>query len=1137
MAPTNKELLTRGFDLLNEGLYPYVDDVLTDVDGPSWDAIWSASETRRTGRRVTVAKDDVATQLKALALRWRDFGESLTRTQQNYASELWEYRNEWAHSPRMSSEDTLRALDSMERLLRTVDAPDSANDVKTIRQDLQRRIFEDQERHEARKAAQVDVAGAGLKPWREVIQPHDDVARGDFQASEFAADLQSVATASGGGVEYADPREFFTRTYLTDGLRDLLERALRRMAGDANASPVINLQTNFGGGKTHSLLALYHLFSGLPVTDFPQEVQDLVSEAGIEDLESLGVSRVAIVGTALQPGLPVKKDDGTEVQTIWGELAWQLGGREAYDIVAEADQSGTNPGEALRALLETYGPALILIDEWVAYARQLVNKNDLPAGTFDTQFTFAQNLTEAAQAIPGVMLVVSIPASDTGDGGTDIEVGGADGQEALKRLQNVVRRVASQWRPADRDESFEIVRRRLFKTPDAQSSRLIGGVSRSFTTMYQKDKAAFPSEASAASREYEDRIAAYYPLHPELLDRLYEDWSTLERFQRTRGVLKLMSSIVHELWRTADTSPLIMPGTVPLAASSVNTDLTQYLEDQWKPIIDADIDGPECTAQRIDNTRSNLGARFVTQRVARTVFMGTAPRTSKSNKGLDKQFINLGTAIPGDALGNFGQAIDQMEQESTYFYGEHGRHWFDTQPSVTRTANDYAERLREDIETVWEEIEERLRVQQNRTTPFSRVYVAPTSNGDIPELEEVGLVIMHPKFRWERNTSEKSESYKWVQEAVNQKGASQRLNRNTLVFLLADKSQADSLEAGVRYLLAWKMVQDQAEELNLTAQQQRTANNKVDQLSRTVNDRLQETYVWAVFPEQFDPADPFVLESSKVATRTGAYMAERVGKKLSQEEQLVTELGPALLGVTLHGVLEQAWSRDGALSVAELWTNYTRYPYMERLANREVLDGAVRGALSAVLTAHERFALARNQNSETGHYEGLLLPPDPQGVLQVTDNTMLVQWEVAEAQRQADRQAEEQGAAEQRGRERDEGDASGTGISTRVGETDKDEYRVTGTDGEEDRPPLVREPTRTRYFGEVEVEVSAGRWANRIADIQQEVISHLEGAGANVTVTIEIKAEKPGGFTKAQMRTVRENADTLKFTESDFAER
>jgi hypothetical protein len=213
---------------------------------------------------------------------------------------------------------------------------------------------------------------------------------------------------------------------------------------------VINLQTNFGGGKTHSMLALWHVAAGLPVGQVPQETQELLTNNGYIVTK---VNRVAVVGNHFSP-YGTTKDDGTHVNTIWGELAWQLGGSEAYALVAKADADRTTPGAALHDLLAKYSPAVILIDEWVAYARSLVGRDDLAGGTFDDQFTFAQSLTEAAKVTPGVLLVISIPASETGDDSDNIvagnaeEVGGAHGLEALKRLQNVVRRVAEQWRPA-----------------------------------------------------------------------------------------------------------------------------------------------------------------------------------------------------------------------------------------------------------------------------------------------------------------------------------------------------------------------------------------------------------------------------------------------------------------------------------------------------------------------------------------------------------------------------------------------------------------------------------------------------------------------------------------------------------------
>ena len=134
------------------------------------------------------------------------------------------------------------------------------------------------------KSAAVTPESAGLRPWREVLAPHDDVATGNFQAAEFAADLYKVAATEDAGKDYAEPVQFFARTYLTEGLRDLIDRAVRRLAGDQNASPVINLQTNFGGGKTHSMLALWHLASGTPLGDYPQDVQDMLSETRFGEL-------------------------------------------------------------------------------------------------------------------------------------------------------------------------------------------------------------------------------------------------------------------------------------------------------------------------------------------------------------------------------------------------------------------------------------------------------------------------------------------------------------------------------------------------------------------------------------------------------------------------------------------------------------------------------------------------------------------------------------------------------------------------------------------------------------------------------------------------------------------------------------
>jgi hypothetical protein len=274
----------------------------------------------------------------------------------------------------------------------------------------------------------------------------------------------------------------------------------------------------------------------------------------------------------LAPGQVHEKPDGTKVHTIWGEMAWQLGSRDAYDAVAESDRAGTSPGAALIDLFKAHTPCLILIDEWVAYARQLYGIDGLPAGSFDAQFTFAQALAEAARAVPGVLLVVSIPSSD-------IEVGGEGGEAALQRLKNVVGRMESPWRPASADEGFEIVRRRLFEDLPADKAAERDAVVRAYADLYRHQVAEFPSQCREG--EYERRILAAYPIHPELFDRLYNEWSTLDKFQRTRGVLRLMAAVIHELWERQDSSLLIMPSSVPIDAPPVASELTRYLEDGW----------------------------------------------------------------------------------------------------------------------------------------------------------------------------------------------------------------------------------------------------------------------------------------------------------------------------------------------------------------------------------------------------------------------------------------------------------------------------------------------------------------------------------------------------------------------------
>ena len=749
MAVSNRDRVGRGFESLAAGFGPYVERRMraTSRFGEGWLAAYVASATPAI--RNGASLEDPALLLRVVADSWEmAFRSELGRTERNLVFELRDTRNKWAHNERFSVDDAYRALDSIERLLTVADAGEAA-EVGASKVELMRLSFEAQAR---RAAPSADVLltrpAGGLKPWREVIQPHDDVARGRFSLAEFAADLHQVSIGKG-AAEYADPVEFFRRTYLTGGLHQLLGQAVERLARGAG-SPVVDLQTSFGGGKTHSMIALYHLFSGTDLARLPGEVQDVVKGAGVGALPD--VRRAVLVGIRLAPGQPTVKDDSTEVRTMWGELAWQLGGRASFDLVAEADRTGTNPGDALRLVLERAGPCLILIDEWVAYARVLYADDSLPAGTFDTHFSFAQMLTEAARASERALLVVSLPASHGEDGpspgaggsvGSEYEVGGPGGRAALQRLRAVIGRVESSWRPASADESFEIVRRRLFQPIEAAQITDRDTTAIVLGELYRKDPAEYPAECREAA--YVEKLKRAYPIHPELFARLYEDWSTLDRFQRTRGVLRLLATVIHALWAGGDQSPLILPASVPLADPAVAAELTRNLEDTWKPIMDADVDGPGSLPRQLDDEVKSLGRYSAARRAARTVFLGSAPLAGSPNQGLDATRVRLGCALPGESVAVYGDALNRLAEKATYFYAGTGRYWYGTQPGVARLARDRAERLLSgDRHEVHEAIVKALVEQTRDRQDLAGVHVAPSGPAGVADEPTARLVVLAP---------------------------------------------------------------------------------------------------------------------------------------------------------------------------------------------------------------------------------------------------------------------------------------------------------------------------------------------------------------------------------------------------------
>ncbi|MFH0342475.1 MAG: Swt1 family HEPN domain-containing protein [Chromatiales bacterium] len=844
MAITNHERVGKALDLLKAGLAPFVERELKARYGDGWSTeVNAALDDRRLGGGRGDPLQDVAIMLVIMDRAWGEvFRRILGKAERSLVNELSALRNRWAHQEPFSSDDAYRALDSAGRLLTAVSAP-QGEEIEKMKTELLRVRFDEQLRTEKRKNTGTAIesqATGTLKPWREVVTPHKDVASGRYQQAEFAADLWQVHLGEGTD-EYRNPMEFFRRTYLTESLQQLLTGAVRRLAG-SGGDPVVQLQTNFGGGKTHSMLALYHLFSGAAPGELPG-IDSVLQEADVAKLPA--VKRVVLVDNRISPGNPVTKPDGTVIRTLWGELAWQLGGKQPFERVRADDEKATSPGDVLRELLNEYGPCLILIDEWVAYARQLHDAPDLPGGSFETHFTFAQALTESAKLAKQCLLVISLPASDSAGSphaqADDVEVGGERGHAALNRLRNAVGRVEASWRPASAEEGFEIVRRRLFE-PLMEKAQFVARdtVAREFYDLYRTQHQEFPPECRDS--DYEKRIKAAYPIHPEVFDRLYSDWSTLVKFQRTRGVLRLMAAVIHSLWEKGDRNPLILPANLPIGDPRVQFELTRYLSDNWVPVIEKDVDGPNALPLRFDGEVPNLGKFAACRRVARTIYLGSAPTGAAANRGIEDRRVKLGCVMPGESPAIFGDALRRLSAAATYLYQDGARYWYSTQPTVTKLAEDRAEQLRRNPDAVAHELDARLRADLRKAGDFNRIHPLPQSGQDVPDDMDARLVVLgieHPYSKEPGNVAEKA-----AKAILESRGSAPRLFRNTLVFLAVDQTRLQDLDEAVRRYLAWQSILIEKETLNLDPHQVKQAETQQKSADSAVTARLPEAYQW-----------------------------------------------------------------------------------------------------------------------------------------------------------------------------------------------------------------------------------------------------------------------------------------------------
>lgn len=940
-----------------------------------------------------------------------------------------------------------------------------------------------------------------LKPWREVAVPHEDVLKGTFQQAEFAADLSRVheGTAT---PEYQNPTLFFQRTFITEGMRLLLDSVVKRLAGKGG-DPVIQLQTAFGGGKTHTMLAVYHLAKGDAVASDLPGVPAILDAAGVTELPR---ARVAVLdGIKSSPNQPVVRD-GQAIRTLWGDLAWQLGKAEGYALVADADASGTSPGKAvLEALIGRYAPCVILIDELVAYVRQFEESKTLTGGSFDSNLSFIQALTEALKAVPTAVLLASLPESDK-------EAGSQRGVKALAALAHYFGRIQALWKPVGTEEAFEIVRRRLFSSINDKLAA--ESVCRAFADYYTANSEDFPRETQES--RYFDRLMHAYPIHPEVFDRLYEDWSSLDNFQRTRGVLKLMAKVIHRLWKDNDKDPLIMPGSFPLQDADTRNEVIYYLPQGWDPVVERDVDGERAETTEIENRDTRLGSVQACRRSARAIFLGSAPSTANQMvRGIELERVALGVAQPGQQVGIYKDALRRLGDRLHYLNSGNNRFWFDTRPNLRREMEERKRRF-QDKEDVFPAIRDRVQ-KSFASGVFGGIHIF-TASSDVPDDWQLRLVVLPPDAAFSR--SGQSLAIDRANEMLKNRGDQPRFKQNRLIFLAADYDSVSRLKDQVRSTLAWQSIVSDIKEmkLNLDQFQSRQANKSLEDANEALRRMIRETYKWMIAPmQEARPGKGLSdIQWEHFQVNPGASnLSQEIERVLKENELLITEWAPIHLATVLKNWF---WKDDTKEANAlNVWQQSCQQLYLPRLKD----DAVFQHTLAAGAESRDFFGFA--QGKEDGRYVGFTFGKRTSLFL---DSSLLLIEPVtaagyAEAQRAAEEAARPKPTATVPG-------TTGTGEAPPKAESsDKPTYPAGGG--------AAPQPAKKQFYGSIELDAIQAK--KQFADLVDEVVLQFTSRpGVKVKIAIEIQAEAATGFDDGLQRAVKENCNVLRFKNAEFEE-
>lgn len=768
-----------------------------------------------------------------------------------------------------------------------------------------------------------------LPPWYKVVTPRKDLREGKpIDASEFAIHLDQIVEGKA-PEDYQDPKRFFEKTYLTEGLLELSAEVLRCLSGEVvGASPVINLTTPFGGGKTHALTLLYHLAkSGEKALSY-QGVDKILKKAGLKTVPEIKVA--VFVGNKFDvfsghgaPGEPTR-------MTPWGDIAWQLGGYEAYKIVEEHDKKRVAPSQdVIRKFLPKDKPVLILMDEvlnFMSRARS-IKAGETKESTLASQFySFLENLTrEATSPDRRICLVLSLPMSEQEMTPEDeIDFG---------RLKKLSGRVDKPYTLAKDIEMAEIIRRRFFE--DLGDRETIRKVAKAYADWLKIHRKSIPLwfDVDNAEKLFE----ATYPFHPTLLSVFERKWQTLPKFQQTRGVLRMfalwISRIYAESYTGAYKDPLITLGSAPFEDDFFRAALLEQLD---KPNLDraikVDIAGEDAHATKLDaEAVGTLKEMRLRRKVASVIFFESSG--GQIREGATIPEIRLSVGEPGVDIGNIETALENLISVCYYLNTDGNRYWFSIRPTLNKLLADRRATISD--EKIKERIEEEIKKVFSKGPQIERIFFPEQSN-QIPDRATLTLVISSMDHSWDEDV--RPDTLRFIDSLTQNHGTSARIFKSALIWVVPERVKSMKDEA--RTLLAWEAIEEEADRLNLNDTQRKYLREQLKRSERNLYEDVWRCYKNVLLlgkNNRLEYVDLGLLHSSAVAPSEG--LTGLILSRLKQLDYLTDKVSPGFIARNWPPAISE-WE---TVSLRDMFFSSPQFP---RLTDAEKLRHTIAEGVS-----------------------------------------------------------------------------------------------------------------------------------------------------------------------------------------------